>query len=610
MSNNANDKSNKDDINQLFKVPSLPTDLPFDVPQSQWLSGFLAGLHSRLAVSQDIIGSSVSAQPTASATAAKPISILFGTQTGNAESVANDCAELAKTLGLAPLVLDMDDVELNELSQQERILIITSTYGEGEMPDNAALLWEAINAEDAPCFEKTFFSVLALGDTSYDDFCLAGKQWDERLEQLGATRISERIDCDIDYQDAAEQWSQQVLPKMAEKGSAQNTTSSQSTATAPKAKSQYNRKNPLLAPLKHKQMLTGEGSSKEILHYEFDLSGSGEQYEVGDALNILPINQPSLVEELLKALKATGDEIVTWQNESYPVRELFSEHAEIRNPSKELIVEIAARSRKQSFKAMVVDSDNATISNKLYGQDIVDLINTYKPKDLNLEILVPMLKPIAARAYSISSSINKHQQEVHLTVGNVRYEDNGRDHNGVCSTYLADIAEVGMPVKCFFSPNKNFCVPADDSLPMIMVGPGTGIAPFRAFLQEREVRNARGDNWLFFGDRNRTTDFIYQQELQSMHESGLLNRLDLAFSRDQAEKVYVQDRMREHGSLLFEWLERGAYFFICGDAHRMAKDVDVALHDIVAKHGRMTSDKAELYIAALKKNKRYVRDIY
>lgn len=608
MTDNLNNKQKKHDINQLFKVPSLPTDLPFDTDQTQWLSGFLAGLHSRLAVTQDMLGS-MSTQPT-KAEAQKPICIIFGTQTGNAESVANDCAELAKSLGLAPQVLDMDDVELKELSQQERILIITSTYGEGEMPDNAALLWEAINTEDAPRFEKTFFSVLALGDTSYDDFCLAGKQWDERLEQLGATRISERVDCDIDYQEAAESWVSTVLPLLAEKGSSTGSEAVAAPQPAAKVKSQYNRKNPLLAPLKRKQLLTGEGSSKETMHYEFDLSGSGEQYDVGDALNILPINQPELVDELLQALNASGEEKVTWQNADYPVRELFSEHAEIRTPSKELIVEIAARSKVQSFKAMVVDSDNATISNKLYGQDIVDLINTYKPKDLSLEILVPMLKPMAARAYSISSSINKHKDEVHLTIGNVRYEDNGRDHNGVCSTYLADLVEQGGAVKCYFSPNKNFCVPEDDNLPMIMVGPGTGIAPFRAFLEEREARSATGDNWLFFGDRNRTTDFIYQQELQAMQESGLLNRLDLAFSRDQAEKIYVQDRMREHGSLLFEWLERGAYFFICGDAYRMAKDVDVALHDIVAKHGKMTADKAELYIAALKKTKRYVRDVY
>lgn len=603
---NRNNDNNP--LSDMFKIPFLPSDLPFDIQQSQWLSGFLAGLHSRLAIGQEMMGG-VAAQP-ASAAAAKPLTILVGTQTGNAETAANDCADLAKSHGLTPRVLDMDDVDLADISQAERLLIVTSTYGEGEMPDNAELLWDAISADDAPRFENTFFSVLALGDTSYDEFCLAGKLWDERLELLGATRIAGRIDCDVDYEELAEQWSNKVLPLIAEKGSSGGATVPTPAPAPKKAKSKYNRKNPLSAPLKLKRLETGEGSSKEILHYEFDLAGSGESYDVGDALNIIPTNQPALVDELLAALGASGDETVTWQKESYNARELFTEYAEIRTPSKELIVEIAAATDNQSFKSMVVDSDNATISNKLYGQDIVDLINTYQPKDLTLDVIVPMLKPLAARAYSISSSINKHKDEVHLTIGNVRYEDNGRDHNGVCSTFLADLVSEGQPVKCYFSPNKSFSVPADDDLPMIMVGPGTGIAPFRAFLEEREVRGSKGDNWLFFGDRNRTTDFIYQEELEAMQDSGLLNRLDLAFSRDQAEKIYVQDRMREHGSLFFEWLERGAYFFICGDAFRMAKDVDVALHEIIAEHGDMSADEAELYVAALKKNKRYVRDVY
>lgn len=590
-------------INDAFKVPLLPADLPFDSAQTQWLSGFLAGLHSRLLVTQDAMGAALPA-----AQAKRPLTIIVGTQTGNAEMVANDCADAARQQGLEPRVLDMDDAELADLAQCERLLVVTSTYGEGEMPDNAQALWDDINSDDAPRFENTFFSVLALGDTSYDEFCLAGKEWDQRLEALGATRIADRVDCDLDYDEPAAEWIGEVVPMIKEKGSDAAGPAGGSSSAKPKSK--YNRKNPLLAPLTVKRLLNGSGSSKEIMHYEFSLAESGETYDAGDALNIMPLNQPKLVDELLGILKLTGDESVEWLGNSYQLRELLTEEVDIRIPSKEFIALVAERTDDEVFQEVIASEDNTRISDFLYGKDVVDLLMEHPKVTLTVDEFLHVSKSIAPRAYSISSSIKKHPAEVHLTIGNVRYEHNGREHNGICSSYLSDLVETGTPVKCYFSANKSFSVPEDDNAPMIMVGPGTGVAPFRAFLEEREMRNANGDNWLFFGDRNRETDFIYQDELEAMQASGLLNRLDLAFSRDQKDKIYVQDRMRENGRELFAWLENGGYFFVCGDAFRMAKDVDKALLDIVAEHGNLSEQQAEAYVSNLKKSKRYVRDVY
>lgn len=584
-------------------VPFLPTDLPFNDEQKQWMGGFLAGLHTRLLIKEENVSQA------ATPVAIRPITIVYGSQTGNAESCAEDAAEVAKAHGLSPVVVDMDDIELADLAQAERLLVVCSTYGEGEMPDNAQALWDAINAEDAPSFAKTHYSVLALGDTNYDGFCVAGKFWDERLEQLGAKRICDRVDCDVDFASPAEEWMSEALPTIAQKGSDQALGGVSKSAKPKKAKSKYNRQNPLEAELITKKILNKEGSSKEIVHYEFSLHGSGESYNAGDALNVIALNRPDLVAEVMALLDADEQQTEPYNGSNRSLRELLTEELEIRTPSKELIAELALRNGDAELNRLLENNDPEALNDFLWGNDVVDLLQAY-PAGLSAAEFISLCKQIAPRAYSISSSINKHSEEVHLTIGSVRYHTNERDHNGVCSTFLMDVANVGDKVKCYFSPNKNFAVPEDNDLPMIMVGPGTGIAPFRAFLEEREARAAKGPNWLFFGDRNSATDYIYEEEISAMQESGLLTRLDLAFSRDQKEKIYVQDRMLENGAELYAWLEQGGYFYICGDAYRMAKDVDKALHQLIAEHGALSPEQAEDYVAQLKKQKRYVRDVY
>ena len=583
-------------------LPHIPQDLPFNAEQKHWLGGFFAGLHSRLAITQENV-QTVAAQ----AQEQRPITILVGTQTGNSEAVAEQAAETAAEMGLTPTVLDMDDAELDKLAQVERLLVVTSTYGEGEMPDNALALWEAIESDSAPRFDNTFYSVLALGDTNYDGFCVAGKMWDKRLAELGAQCIGDRVDCDVDYESPAQSWINDVLPVIKSKGST-NSGETSAKPKAKKAKSQFNKQNPLQAKLLTKKVITGADSSKEIVHFEFSLGDSGEKYKAGDILNIVPKNRPDLVAEILNHFKLDGDVIAPSQP-TKTVDTLLTDDLEIRAPSKELIADIIAQS-PDSELAKLSSENSAELDNYLWGKDVLDLLKAHPQYKVSFEELVTLLKPLAPRAYSISSSLLAHDNEVHLTIGSVRYTTNDRPHNGVCSTFLADVADEGDDVACYFTVNKHFAIPEDPNCPIIMVGPGTGIAPFRAFLEERSATGAKGDNWLFFGDRNAHCDFIYQQELEGMQASGLLTKLDLAFSRDQEEKIYVQNRMDESGAELFAWLERGAYFYVCGDAFRMAKDVDAMLHNVVAQHGKMNDEQAVQYVNALKKQKRYVRDVY
>lgn len=587
-----------------MKVPHLPKDIPFNDDQKTWLAGFFSGLHSRLLVKEESV---VHAE---SKPQVKALTILYGSQTGNAESVAYDTADKAKEYGMTATVYDMDDVDAQIFVKSSRILIVTSTYGEGEMPDNAEMLWQTMSSDNAPKLDGTFFSILALGDTSYDEFCLAGKLWDERLEALGATRVTPRVDCDIDFEHPSEEWMIATLPSIAEKGDDGDSSATQGGASTPKQKSKFGRKSPLQATLKQKRVLNKEGSSKETVHYELSLEGSGEFYKPGDALNVIPQNQPKLVEAFLAQLNFTGDEKPSWNGENHSLREIFTRYLDIRTPSKEFVKTLSESASDHKLIEMIANEDSSALNDFLWGKDTLDLLQAYPNVSLSLAEILSLLKPIAPRAYSISSSLNKHNDEVHLTIASVRYRSDERTYNGTCSTWLADLVAEGEKVPCYFAPNKNFAVPEDDKAPMIMVGPGTGIAPFRAFLEEREVQASPGDNWLIFGDRNGATDFIYQEEIEALQSKNVLTRLDLAFSRDQAEKVYVQDKMREGGAELFAWLERGGYFFVCGDAYYMAKDVDKALHDVIVEHGKRSQEEAKEYINQLKKQKRYVRDVY
>ncbi len=579
-----------------MKLLQLPIDAPYSEGQRAWLSGFFAGMHTHMLQSVGI----------STQTASRTLTILYGSQTGSAEAVANDAATVAKAYGLQPLVKGMDEIEATELAAIDYLLIVTSTYGEGEMPDNAQMLWDSVCAENMPRLETMKYSVLALGDTSYDLFCQAGIDWDNKLEELGATRIYDRTDCDVDFEESAERWITAVIPQMA----GGTGTSIAETDVRSSDKPEYHRKNPFPGKLLVNRLLTDASSSKETRHYEISMSGSGLSYEAGDALCVVPTNCPELVAEIINVIGYKGNEDVSVNGELITIEVALRDHFEIKTPNKELVEEIAIRSGDQTLNGIIESGDKEKLAHYLWGRDTLDLLVQFPVCELTAAEFIGFLKPLQHRAYSISSSGKKYPEAVHLTVASVRYDSHGRLHKGVCSTFLADLVETETPVRCFFTPNKVFRVPEDDQLPIIMVGPGTGIAPFRAFLQERQYRNASGKNWLFFGDRNASTDYIYRDELESYQESGLLTHLDLAFSRDQEAKIYVQDRMLEQGAEVFLWLEQGGYFYVCGDAYRMAKDVDQALHSLISKHGQLSEQQAIDYVNQLKKDKRYVRDVY
>ena len=588
-----------------MKVPYIPDAAPFNEDQRAWLSGFLAGLHSRAALAGH---AAVAVPEAAAAQEVVKLDILFGTQTGNAESVAQDAARTARGKGFQTNVAGLDDVPMESLAEMEQAIIIISTYGEGEMPDNAELFWDGLSADTAPRLEGLSYSVLALGDTSYDEFCHAGKLIDIRLEQLGAKRLNARVDCDVDFEDPAVAWVESTLPLIADTSQSAQANGA-STAPEPEPeKPKCSRKIHFSSPTLVNRLLSGAGSAKEIRHFSFDLAGSGLTYEAGDALCVIPQNNLELVDALMARLEVPADAHI--EELGMPVREALRSRFEISTPPKDLIAAIAERSGHDELCSIVTNGDKEAMDAFLWGRDTLDLLNLDDNLVLSAGEFLDYLKPLQHRAYSISSSPKVHGDEVHLTVASVRWEFEGRAHRGVCSTFMADELAEGDTAPVFVSPNRAFRVPEDNEAPMIMVGPGTGIAPFRAFLHERQARGASGRNWLFFGDQHRADDFIYEEEISAMSADGLLTRLDLAFSRDQSEKIYVQSRMRENGKELFSWLEDGGYFYVCGDATRMARDVDAALAALIAEHGALSADGAAEYVTNLKREKRYLRDVY
>lgn len=568
----------------------------FSDDQQQWLSGFFAGANTRLL--------QIAEGETAIST--RPLTVLFGTQTGNAESIGESIVSMAGDYGLTAELLDMDDIEIDDLPKIERLLVICSTYGEGEMPDNAEILWEALTEDDAPSLNEMNFSVLALGDKSYDDYCKAGIDWDERLAELGANRVTNRVDCDVDFEDDADKWCIAALDAIKDTGSEAAEPAPAAVTKSPKVdKPAFDRKNPFPANILVNKVISGAKSSKEIVHFEISLTGSGLTYEAGDALNIVPQNDPELVQLLLAHLGLSGDELIDGAKLSAVLKTTY----DIKLPTGPFLDAVAKKSGDDELNRMLENNDREALNAYLWGRDVVDFIIDLKVT-FAADEFVNLLRKLQPRAYSISSSSKKHEDEVHLTISSVRYNSFERKHEGVASCYLADRVGENAKVGVYFSPNKAFRVPEDGTKPIIMVGPGTGIAPFRAFLEEREATQAQGGNWLFFGDRKAADDYIYQDEIEAWQETGLLTKLDLAFSRDQSDKIYVQTRMKENGAELFEWLENGGYFYVCGDATYMAKDVDQTLQDIIAKHGNLDEAGVKTYMNTLKKAKRYVRDVY
>jgi sulfite reductase (NADPH) flavoprotein alpha-component len=476
-------------------------------------------------------------------------------------------------------------VSMDQLPSHANLLVITSTYGDGEPPDSAKALHSALTSAAGTSLSSIRYSVCALGDTNYTLFCQAGKDFDTHLEKLGATRITPRTDCDLDYEGPFTTWLDTTLSALGSAPAANATA----TEAAPTIAEPYSKKNPFAAPVLTIRNLNAPGSAKEVNHVEFDLTGSGLVYEAGDALGVIPQNCPDLVSAIIQALGCDGEEAVPTSTGELPLRTALLQHYELGKPAPGLLE--------------VLNVSGPTLHHVLDAL----LAATTKPTPA---AFVSALKKIQPRLYSISSSPKAHPDQVHLTVGAVRYEVNGLPRKGVCSTFLAERALAHGTAGVFVHSNKAFRPPADATAPMIMVGPGTGIAPFRAFLEERAATKASGKNWLFFGDQKASTDFLYREELEAMKASGVLTRLDVAFSRDQKEKIYVQNRMLEAATELYAWLEAGGHFYVCGDASRMAKDVDVALHQVVEKAGGKSPEEAAAYIQALKAAKRYQRDVY
>src|SRR5579885_799647 len=568
-------------------LPVIPETAPFTPEQRAWLNGFLAGLFSRGPVDP------VTRAAAPAAEALKPLTILFGSQTGTAESLAKRAAKEAGRQGFAATIMDMAQFSPAKLAQEKNILVITSTYGDGEPPDNARALHAALGAADAPRLAGLRFAVCALGDTNYIQFCQCGKDFDDRLEKLGALRAAARIDCDLDYEQKFSAWLATALAALASGGAIAST---QSEIQNPKSEistesSGHSRKNPFPAPLLGSRVLNAAGSAKEVRHVEFSLEGSSVAYEPGDALGVFPQNCPELVAEVLTVLGCDGEEAVSVPDGgTTSLRHALTAHYDLGKPSPELIARYAAPA-----------SGGGTVTATAV-MHVIDVLLARPETRLVPADFVRLLRPLQPRLYSISSSLRAHPGQVHLTVGTVRYEAHGRARKGVCSTFLADRCAVGATAPVYFHKNSAFKLPADPAAPVIMVGPGTGIAPFRAFLQDRRASGATGKNWLFFGHQRSDCDFFYADELNAMKTAGLLTRLDTAFSRDQAEKIYVQHRMLEHAAEIYAWLEAGAHFYVCGDASRMAKDVDAALHTIVERSGQ-TPDQAAGYIQSLKATK-------
>ena len=575
-------------------VPLIPDNAPFSPEQRAWLNGFLAGVFSR----------SSGAPAAAPAQALAPLTILFGSQTGTAEGLAKKVAKEAGKRGFAPTVLDMAQTDLAKLANEKNLLVITSTYGDGEPPDNAKALHTALKDATGTPLASVRFSVCALGDTNYAQFCQCGKDLDAWLEKLGAIRATPRTDCDLDYDGPFTKWLDAALASLApsdKSGTLEIVNRKSEIVNTPESAEGYSRQNPFPASIVTVKNLNGPGSAKEVNHVEFSLEGSGLAYEAGDALGVMPQNCPALVNDILAALGCDGEEAVPTPVGELPLRRALTECYDLGKPSAELL----------SLLPAVAGNVGGVPSPREASAPfhVIDVLAAAPTKPTPADF-VAKLKKLQPRLYSISSSPKAHPGQVHLTVGAVRYDKDGRARKGVCSTFLAERALAAGKVGVFVHANKAFRPPADGNTPMIMVGPGTGIAPFRAFLEERRATGARGKNWLFFGDQKAASDFLYRDELAAMQTAGTLHRLDLAFSRDQAEKIYVQHRMLENAAELYAWLEAGAHFYVCGDASRMAKDVDLALHQVVEKAGGKSAEAAANYVQALKTAKRYQRDVY
>jgi sulfite reductase (NADPH) flavoprotein alpha-component len=505
----------------------------------------------------------------------------------------------------------MAGYKVRQLKRESYLFVIVSTHGEGDPPDNAGVFHEFLHSKKAPKLESLRFSVLALGDSSYEHFCKTGRDFDIRLEALGGQRFSERVDCDVDYDDDADAWIGGILKSLSEELSTPVMVTASSAVLAQSAVANYSRKNPFSATLLENLKITGRGSSKDVRHIELSLEGSSLSFEPGDSLGIVPNNCPELVAEFIEAVGLDSKAVISGaKGEAVTLEEALSHSYEITTITRPFLEKYATFAESRELGRLLQEENRVQLRDFIYGREIIDVVRAYPLPGITANQFVGLLRKLPPRLYSIASSHRANPDEVHLTVAVVRYQSHGRSRKGVATTFLAERVPEDGTVLVYVDGNKNFRLPEDPDVPIIMVGPGTGVAPFRAFLEEREITEACGKNWLFFGDRRFHTDFLYQQEWLDYRKSGLLTRIDVAFSRDEEKKNYVQHRMLENSCELYAWLEEGAYFYVCGDAERMAPDVHEALLTIVEKEGRVSREKAVEYMRDLQQGRRYQRDVY
>jgi len=600
-----NSPFNQEQVELLNRL--LPT---LTESQKIWLSGYLAASQSASVPGTTEAPAAELPVGNTGQTISKEVTILYGSQTGNAQGLAENAGKILEGRGFQVTVSSMSDFKPNNLKKVQNLLIVVSTHGEGNPPDNALSFYEFLHSRRAPKLDDLRFSVLSLGDSSYEFFCQTGKEFDQRLEELGGTRLYPRVDCDLDYDEPAAEWLEGVFGGLNE---ARGESAAPALATVPQAgKPAYSRTNPFKAEVLENINLNGRGSNKETRHLELSLEGSGLTFEPGDSLGIYPENDPALVDMLLEELKWDPEENVTVnkQGDVRPLREALISHFEITVLTKPLLEQAAQLSNNEDLRELLSPGNEEKVKAYLEGRDLLDLVRDFGPWDVSAQEFISILRKIPARLYSIASSLSANPDEVHLTIGAVRYDAHGRERKGVCSILCAERLQPGDTLPVYIQHNPNFKLPKNPDTPIIMVGPGTGVAPFRSFMQEREETGAKGKSWLFFGDQHFVTDFLYQTEWQKWLKDGVLTKMDVAFSRDTDEKVYVQHRMLEHSKELFEWLQEGATVYICGDEKNMAHDVHNTLIEIIEKEGGMSREKAEDYLADMQQQKRYQRDVY
>ncbi|KQN65039.1 sulfite reductase subunit alpha [Serratia sp. Leaf51] len=584
---------------QMTRLQSATGD--FSPTQMAWLSGYFWG---RVNQQPDVVSAPVSAPAAAS------ITLISASQTGNARRVAEQLRDDLIAAKLNVNLVNAGDYKFKQIGQEKLLLIVASTQGEGEQAEEAVALHKFLQSKKAPQMKDTAFAVFALGDTSYEFFCQAGKDFDTRLGELGAERLLDRVDADVEYKDVAQAWRKRIVDVLKQRVPAD--VSAQAAPTLAGSvnhvdSSPYTKELPLTATLAVNQKITGRDSDKDVRHLEIDLGDSGLRYQPGDALGIWFENDPQLVQEIVELLWLKGDETVEVNDKKLSLSDALQHHIELTQNTTPIIEKYAGLCRDEQLTGLL--ADKSALQHYAQTVPFVDMVRR-APTELDAQQLVDLLRPLTPRLYSIASSQAETESEVHITVGVVRYDIDGRPRSGGASGYLADRLEEDGELKVFIEHNDNFRLPANPETPVIMIGPGTGIAPFRAFIQQRDNDGATGKNWLFFGNPHFTDDFLYQVEWQRYVKDGLLTHISLAWSRDQAEKVYVQDKLREQGAEVWQWLQEGAHVYVCGDANRMAKDVEQALLEIIAEYGVMDLETADEYLSELRLDRRYQRDVY